>query len=85
MRKMTVSRMRERYAQTVLTFRITYAITLLSTVQNIIKYTQKCNIKYNAQYSVTCTLKYNFIHNIKYTAKYNITFIVKYTVKYTIK
>jgi len=34
MRKVTVSRMRERYAQTVLTFRITYVFTIIAAITN---------------------------------------------------
>ena len=36
MRKVTVSRMRERYAQTVLTFRITYTISFKMQLNDIL-------------------------------------------------
>ena len=51
MRKMTVSRMHERYAQTVLTFRITYVLekkpvlkrllTLIILFHNVVEFIQK--------------------------------------------
>jgi hypothetical protein len=47
MRKVTVSRMRERYAQTVLTFRITYAILIKKAVKNLAHTSMDCMIVEN--------------------------------------